>query len=641
MASVLVRHCTLRVVRHGGWTWGADPRQLFDRLLQRLPQLLAEALARLWPDGEDRHIAAPVRLRLSMPLAALRALVESAPSVHHAAAPAVAALRLKVEAALAEALGAALAAETALPAQRTAAVSVAATGDDVASAGSASLPGGAVLRLLRDWCARGVLQDRLAAFSLDALAAWHSDILAAAPAATSGASHVAAGAAAAVTQRLLAAAPSPTSPAAALRLRLFAFAECEAAAGGSVGDAAVRAIIDRLVPPPAQTGAPQEAPSSDGAAADKPATNARAAASAAAGRRPPPPAEPRAPPAPQSIATPTELVAETALPFLILGPLARLGWLDTLRAVIGAARLDAAAAAMLATALAYKVLPPPARGWLRTPRSRTTAAAAGLLSEAPEDGALAALAARIAPQLSPLDAVIAGALLEGHRPGTPLLLTPGAKRLLLSDVDGAFPIAIAADVDALLPVLRRTPQEIMLVAADAADPGLLAALDRAGIRFVTDAPPGRGATLRALTRRPRERWWTNDRQAPATALVTAARRLGAATALGVECWRELGVERPTIPRLGDHPLDDTLTLAAATALGSIAWELWRAREATAPQSALARFHDFEARLHVDATNVQVRLPLGRRFFELLEHGLLRDVANVPWLGGRVLRFGSG
>src|SRR5262249_19903906 len=161
---VLVRHCTVRVVRHGGWTWGADPQQLFDRLLQRLPQLLAEALARLWPAGEDRHIAVPVRLRLSMPLAALRALVKAAPGAHELAAPARVALRRQVDAALAEALGAALAVEDATPGPRTAAVSIAASGDDAASGGSAPLPGCAVLRLLRDWRARGVLPDRLDAF---------------------------------------------------------------------------------------------------------------------------------------------------------------------------------------------------------------------------------------------------------------------------------------------------------------------------------------------------------------------------------------------------------------------------------------------------------------------------------------------
>jgi len=54
----------------------------------------------------------------------------------------------------------------------------------------------------------------------------------------------------------------------------------------------------------------------------------------------------------------------SALPFLLLGPLSEMGYLKTL-----AATMDAANASNLlplfATALAYKVLAPPARGWRR------------------------------------------------------------------------------------------------------------------------------------------------------------------------------------------------------------------------------------------------------------------------------------
>ena len=61
-----------------------------------------------------------------------------------------------------------------------------------------------------------------------------------------------------------------------------------------------------------------------------------------------------------------EMPIESALPFLLIGPLARTGYLDTLAAVFAAARISDALP-LFAMALAYKVLAPPKRGWLREP----------------------------------------------------------------------------------------------------------------------------------------------------------------------------------------------------------------------------------------------------------------------------------
>src|SRR5712691_3337457 len=107
------------------------------------------------------------------------------------------------------------------------------------------------------------------------------------------------------------------------------------------------------------------------------------------------------------------------------------------------------------------------------------------------------MARDMADQLSPLDAMIATTLIDGHRPGTPLVLTAigsPAMRLLLSDVDGAFPLALAPQTILLLPLLRRLLHEVVLVPADAASPQTLAALDGAQVRFITDASPCRGET---------------------------------------------------------------------------------------------------------------------------------------------------
>src|SRR5436190_22906405 len=74
MADVLIRHCSIRVVRRGGWSWGAEPRALLDRVMHQVPNLIATELERLFPDDDDeREIAAPVRLRIPLSLAMLRA----------------------------------------------------------------------------------------------------------------------------------------------------------------------------------------------------------------------------------------------------------------------------------------------------------------------------------------------------------------------------------------------------------------------------------------------------------------------------------------------------------------------------------------------------------------------------------------
>ena len=82
-------------------------------------------------------------------------------------------------------------------------------------------------------------------------------------------------------------------------------------------------------------------------------------------------------------------------------------------------------------------------------------------------------------------------------------------------------------------------------------------------------------------------------------------------------------------------------LATALALGMIGWTLWREREAVTPLLALQRFADLDARVSFRPDRVQVHLPLGRRFMDLKQGGLLEDIADVPWFDGRPLLFAQG
>jgi hypothetical protein len=644
MADVLVRRCTVRVVRHGGWSWGRDPRALLDRVVRRVPELIAAELDQLFPADEEREIAAPVRLVIPLPLAMLQAFAGEAEATARAPSADVRdGVAVRVTQALHQALGAEAASAPSSP--------PATTGADGAEtlattrAERAAIAPANPISVLVAWLRSGQLPEHLSGFSVAALRAWH-DWIVSAPAAMPAAptEQQTINASEEIAHRLREQWPGTGSDElAVLRRRLAVFAAVEMNERGALQNPAVRNALDRIVPAPAARAIERRTdPAAPTAKPPPPATDRLQREPMLDARVLPRPTGPVTGP----VRTPStwEMPIESALPFLLIGPLARTGYLDTLAAVFAAARISDALP-LFAMALAYKVLAPPKRGWLREPSTRAAAAAFGLLPEAPPDSALSALAISVAEQLSPLNAVVTSTLVAGHRLGTPLLVTAavGASdgRLLLSDVDGLFPLAIASQPDELTALLGPLLHETVLVAAAAASPDLMSALDRAQVRFVTDAPPGRDESWRNVRGRPGEVWWSNDHLAPAERLAAAGRQLPSASAAADEFWQAVVLDRPAVPRASNEACEAALTLAAGLALGSIGWELRREREAPSPQAALARFADLDARIRVDPAKVCVLLPLGQRFFDLRAGGFLNDVHDVPWFGGRVLQLTSG
>jgi hypothetical protein len=656
MTTVLIERCSLRIVRHGGWSWGPDPGALRDDVLHALPVLIGSALARVWKPEAAIELSSPVRLHVKLSRAALEEMLKEARQISVGTGPRL----TEVTTQIAEGFRAALehTGHSAPSPPRDAHQPGAPSRPDGAPAGVSDSPVTDPQQVLVAWLDQGCLHERLEYFTEAALEAWHDCIL-------SGAAHSsddpvsATWTAEQVVQQLLDhRGPDDPTLSERLRLRLVAFATlADRTTQASLSSTTTESVLRRLrgdTPQQQSSTASSGAKSLDLVSAPGPAPReAHQKQTASIGSMPL-----GVTPSSLGIAGLTECQIECAVPFLLLGPLSRIGYLSALAAAFSAATLSNALP-LLATALAYKVLAPPSRGWLRTQRTLDAAAVFALLPQPATDDRLEVLARRLSTQLSPLNGLLATTLLQGHRSNSALLLSSGASprspaaplspgallspgpfssRLLLSDLDGSFLIAAGQDV---WPSLQRMLQSIVLVSPEAASSDLLARLDRIGIRFVTPVRPRGSAPLRALPGRPGERWWTNDPLTPAPRLVKAAHELESATQLATDCWQAFGIDRPAIPRSCAVEFDRALTLAVTTALGSIAWELWHKRETTSPQLALQRFQDLSARIRIDAKAVHVHLPLGRRFWDLLEKDLLNDVRDVPWLGGRVLTFASG
>lgn len=634
-AEILIQRCTLRITRRGGWSWGGNPRSVVNAALQRLPQLIGERLADAWPAGTERVVSAPLRLQLTLRRSELEAL----------ASDAGAELRSLVETRLMQQVDA----EIMAVAQREAGVVVdspdpTVPGTEPIAAPAAHDPhltwAGTVLAVLLAWQRRGALVDTLLCFGTEVLNAWHESLWRGWPAAT--APH-----ADSAPQRLAALAtevahmplPLPAGATATLVRRIVLMvhaAELDGLPSREQLHEAVAAQPALQLPSavPGEFARPEAfdpTPPTSVAPAQRPGTE------------PPRQVNTATPPtttAPMRRAV-HELQVKSALPFLLLGPLSRCGYLETLAAVFEAAELPPADWPCLAVGLARKVLAAPERGWYREPGDLFAASAFSGSEQAPDDAALAHAARLLAPQLAPLDVAVANALTEGHRPGAPLLLQSvdahGQPGWLLSDTDGLFPIAWSERIDRLSPRLAALDGELLLVPQASVVPGLLHQLDDAGFSFVTDANPARGEAWRALHGKGLQAW-SNDTRHPAAALLAATHKLEPASAGIAALWSELAVQRPVLAPGSAPALERTLALAAALALGTIGWSLWSAQATVNPLLALQRFGDLDARIVFRADQVQVQLPLGRRFLDLKRAGVLDDVGRVAWLGDRPVRF---
>ncbi|HEX6341190.1 hypothetical protein [Umezawaea sp.] len=400
---------------------------------------------------------------------------------------------------------------------------------------------------------------------------------------------------------------------------------------GTVARVVVAEVARRWSPPPSARSSEPLVPSEPSVPADR-AGLLRLLGSLPTGVPPPEAAEPPDAGATASAGVVPIAVGETrvcaALPFLLVGPLARTGYLGAIGPALAGIDL-LGEAPLFAAALAYQVLGAPERGWRRAGADHVAAAAFAGLDAVPD---LGAFARRVRRALPVLDGVLALSVCRGHDPADPLVVTGVDGGLLLVDARGVFPIAWAPDVAGLLPHWAACGRPPVLVRDSPLPTACLRDLAAAGVGFATDVRPLRGDPVTRLPL-PAPLWTAGDVAPPvAAAFPGHAERVA-------DLVRELFTDRRAVP--GADALDRSAALAASLGLGVVAWTLWRDRETTDPVAALTRFADLEATVRYTDRAVHVRLPLGRRHADLRDGGALADVHDVVWLGGRTLTFSGG
>lgn len=631
--DIAIRRCTLRVTRRGGWSWGAESQVLTRAALDRLPALLESWLQRFGgslPDGHE--IMEQVKVTVRLDAKEWREFISgeelSTPTLQH--------MRSAVDAVLGPAPGAspelAAAASASTPEVADAAAMSAQSPTALeATSSHTSLPGAALAALLNEWQDCGQLAVRLSALPEAVLELWAARLLRSR--ATSVAVRLPSPEEAAALRRQAEATVLHMQGGRARQLvrtvlflqkltREFLLAEGDALA---ILRDCWQESCEPLTTPTSRT--PRAAASAESGIAANEEHGLVAGA---------PPT--LLVPARISASAGSEVDVSCALPFLMLGPLSRSGYLTALAAVIDAARAGEWARGF-ALGLARKALNPPLRGWRRSDEEWAAAAAFAGLHECKEE--LIFGAGRVLrPQLPVLNGSVASNLIQGHRASAAWLLVGGAEgQLLLVDEDGVAPCA-AAPITTLASLVAPT-SSLVFVDSEAATDANLDVLDDLQIPYACAASLAHRASVVSFVSRHHGRLWTSAHGCQRGRARALAERGADLCAEALANWRAILEERPALRPGADPAFESALAFAASFALGTIAWTLWHKRERPSPQAALARFADLDARVRIDASTVRVKLPLGGRSWDLRDHGLLADVRGVPWLDGRTVTFGMG
>jgi hypothetical protein len=261
----------------------------------------------------------------------------------------------------------------------------------------------------------------------------------------------------------------------------------------------------------------------------------------------------------------------SALPFLALGPLARIDYLRGLAATLHVAKAHHLAPA-LAVAIARKALAPPGRGWYRTREQQAVAWCFAGRAGSIEDAEIMSAATALRSQLPMLDQIVTANLVAGHRAEAHwLLCSVASAELALFDSDGLFPVATGSAKT--LGVLMAPSGSPVYVAQDSATPGLFDGLEALRIPYATTTRGGPGAPRISAH---------GAHQGRMRAFAERGEELCERARLS---WHAIRKDRPIFRDDPAAPLETSLTLAMSLALGTLAWTLWHEREPPDPSAS--------------------------------------------------------
>lgn len=607
MEAIRIRRCRLRVIRHGGWSWGANPRQFVDQVTQRLLTWLMQALAEQLADCPPDLRIPQLRLRIPVQMSELRNWPSQyAEQVDN---PTAGALAQRVQSLLAAALVDVPRFKPKLLSE-PAPVQTQQPANDAASATT-------VVDTLIAWQRAGELPRMFAAADGATLRVWARVLI----------DEIAIGGS------IRAFIADGTVP---LVERVEALIGIPDASAASLARELVRLVAALIAPEPiaatdrvARGIEPDESElhRKDFAQVDDAVGLAARKAKHSSNLRT------RAPPARQPRRAP--VTVDSVLPFIVTGILSRRKYFDGLRAALVCSDL-LDQSDCFAAALAYKLSPPPHRGWERSTATRRLAAAMCGLEEPPDNARMEGFLRGLSTTCAPLDASLWPAdPAAGKQPGILVEKFDDGSWAAL-DIASSQPLGWFSHAEEVLRVADLLPGRLWWLAPGAADSTLPEALGRRELRAV------------ALSATPRVAGWLSAGDSLATN-EPLLRRHGAELRCVFDEAREVltathseFVElRPLVLPARDstpHAAEFSITLAVCSALGELADTLWCGREPTQPLLALQRFADLGGRVSVEEGRVLVRPALGRRFMDLGEHGLLRDILGVPWWPGRRVEF---
>ncbi len=647
MAEILIDRCTFRVVRRQGWSWGRAPERFIDYALQRLPDLLAAKLEGLFPEDADSVYEAPLRISIKLPPAALEEdFFSSSPK----SSASVSFESASFDEPLQSTLCAALRMPLALPAEPVPLSSqkqlrFTATPPDSQSHSFEYEPlRGFLLELVK----KKELRRFLDSFVLHELEVWHAAIYPLQQQSSDAQDEKVALIFADFETVFSPPLALPiTDRARLLRVRLILAAETAAKRRLNVRDPLLWIALDRFLPlahsiyiSPGELLPSNNEPNAPTSKVSANIIDSPSSVLANSGDT-----------GPSNIHTSacydlTEWSARvhSVLPFLVLGPLYRAGYFSALRAVLEAAHLSDNAH-LFATALAYKVLEAPERGWRRFPLTQHAAAVFAGLPSAVSDEALHEFSRLIAPHVGPLNRWLTDSVNSGRDKESPVLLRRAESEhlsgFLLFDPPGCFLLAWVDDPPAAISLLQNLGSPTVLVSSEASGPRVLQELHRGRLTFITPVPPVRGETWSPVMQGPSRMGWTNHPDPSAEFLLRAARALEVSSQEADSLWEQFAIARSAIPRAKLQAFERSVTQGATVALGVLSWQLWKDRGRTTPQLALERLGDLDGFVRFSGETIQVGLPRGRRHSELFGAGLLAPVRDIPWFRGRRLEFGLG